>query len=368
MLKKIIIIGAGPIGCYLAQLLKLYGFSPLLIEEHEEVGRPVHCTGLVGKSVFSEQGRIKLPQAAVLNVINGAIIRYKGQSFTVKRNNVAYVIDRERFDKGLSTGLNILFSHRFLGLERFKSKGFIIDTDKGEYFADLVIGADGANSFVRKILNPISSNINSYKGLQVRMLTKVKQIDLVSVYIKKNTFFWVVPEGANVVKVGTISDRPFQDMQEFLKEVKIKGDVLEKFGGMVSVGVCRNTAKDNIALVGDAACQMKPLTFGGIYFGLKSANMLATCIKENRLEDYDSTWKREFSFEIKIGVKIKNAYSRMDDKDIGMFFKLFKENRNLLERYGDFENHSRFIMEVIKKPVLYPRLGKLLRFIFETIL
>ena len=76
-IKKVVIIGAGPVGCYLAQLLRKRGLSPLLIEEHKEIGRPIHCAGLVGKRVFDE-ARIFISASCVLNVINGAVVHLDG--------------------------------------------------------------------------------------------------------------------------------------------------------------------------------------------------------------------------------------------------------------------------------------------------
>jgi flavin-dependent dehydrogenase len=37
-------------------------------------------------------------------------------------------------------------------------------------------------------------------------------------------------------------------------------------------------------LVGDAACQINPLTGGGLSYSLQSAVILADCIKEGKLE------------------------------------------------------------------------------------
>ena len=364
MSKKIVIVGAGPIGCYTAQLLKRYGYDPLLLEEHTEVGRPLHCTGLVGRKVFSEKRPFMPPASAILNEINGAVIHYNNQSFVLKRKGVAYVIDREKFDKGLSAGLNILYANRFLGIEKYRS-GYIIDTEKDQLFADIVIGADGSNSSVRNIINNNTNNIAAYRGVQFRMKTELRDRDLVEVYLKDSFFFWVVPESESIVRVGTISDNPYQNLQDFIGENKIKGEVLDKFGGLVSIGICKYTVKDNIALVGDAACQLKPLSYGGIYFGLRAAAILADCIKRNRLSDYDLLWKKELAFEIKIGLKAKELASRLNKRELEKVFKLLKEQKSFIEKMGDFENHSRFVLDMIKNPRIYPQLGNLIRIIFK---
>jgi len=369
MTQKVIIVGAGPIGCYAAQILKSYGYDPLLIEEHSEVGRPLHCTGLVGQRIFQEKRPLnfKLPSASIKNIINGAIFHYDGEHFSVQRQKVAYVIDRERFDKELSRGLDIVYENKFLGLEKNNS-GYVVETDKDEFRADVVVGADGANSTLRKILNPDTDNISPYKGVQLRIKIKSRYKDFVEVYLRKPALLWIVPEAQDIIRVGAISENPHCDLQNFLKETKIKGDILDRFGGVVVVGICATTARDNIALVGDAACQMKPLTYGGLYFGLKAADILVECIKKGHITDYDRIWKKEFVSEIKIGLKIKQIYNRLEHKEFKEIFKLLKTQKSLIEKIGDFENHSRLFLEIIKKPSLYPQIGSFFSMLFKKII
>lgn len=366
MPKKIVIIGAGPIGCYTAQLLKLYGFNLLVIEEHNEVGRPVHCTGLVGERVFAEKRPFKLPVSSVINTINGAVIHLDGQSFTLNRKHVAYVIDREKFDKGLSRGLNILYQNKFLGFEKTGS-GYIIGTDKESIPADIIIAADGANSAVRQFLKQ-DGNIRHFKGVQFRIRLKLKQEDLVETFLKQPSFFWIVPEGDGIVRVGTISDNPFRDLDSFIKDRPVKGEVLERFGGLVSIGICESTVKNNIALVGDAACQLKPLSYGGIYFGLKAATILAGCIKENKIDDYDALWKKELLAEISLGLKAKDIYNSLTDEELKTIFRLLKNQKELIEKMGDFENHSQLLLALIRKPQLYTQFGKVLQIIIKKLI
>ena len=44
---KIVIIGAGPIGCYAAYLLAKEGYCVDIYENHSYVGSPIQCTGLL---------------------------------------------------------------------------------------------------------------------------------------------------------------------------------------------------------------------------------------------------------------------------------------------------------------------------------
>ena len=48
-----VIVGAGPIGGYLAQKLAKNNLRVLILEEHQEIGRPFQCAGLVNpKAMF----------------------------------------------------------------------------------------------------------------------------------------------------------------------------------------------------------------------------------------------------------------------------------------------------------------------------
>ena len=43
----VVVIGGGPIGGYLSRRFNEFGHSVLIIEEHDEIGRPFQCAGLV---------------------------------------------------------------------------------------------------------------------------------------------------------------------------------------------------------------------------------------------------------------------------------------------------------------------------------
>lgn len=352
---KIVIVGAGPIGCYAAQLLKKDGFRPVLIEEHREVGKPIHCAGLIGKDVFKDS-KIPLSKKSIINTINGATIHLDEERISLNRKEVAYVIDREIFDKELGKDLEIGYKIKFLGLEKINS-GYIIETDKGDIKADLVIGADGALSSIRQAIGAKSS-VKYLKGVQFRMRTNLKEKDFVHVYLKKPYFYWLIPETKNTIRVGVISENPYHNLLDFLKENSIKGEVLEKFAGSISIGLCQ-ILKERVALVGDAGCQMKPSTYGGIYYGMRAAEILSMCIKEDRLEKYPEIWRERFEKEIKIGLKIRKIYETLTSDNLKKIFCLIKKESRLIEKIADFENHSLSFFRLIRDSIFSKEIGSI---------
>ncbi len=45
----VIIVGAGPVGGYLARKFREEKFDVLILEEHDQIGRPSSCAGLVNR-------------------------------------------------------------------------------------------------------------------------------------------------------------------------------------------------------------------------------------------------------------------------------------------------------------------------------
>ncbi len=377
---KIVIVGAGPIGCYTAQLLKKCGINSFrIIEEHDEVGRPVRCAGIVGKPVF-EDSLIPLSRDSILNQINGALFFYRGDSFKIERSGVALVIDREKFDKELSQGLEVECGIRLLRIEEEQDKvsRYRLKTNQGDIWADMVIGADGPRSRVKKFIDSKGNNSNCcdgsdshdlgetnfYKGVQYRIKLEDEFFsrEMTRVYMREGIpfFVWIIPEGDGIIRLGVIAENGRRELERVIEEEGIKGEIIDRLAGIIPLGLCQSVYK-KVAVVGDAARQVKPLTGGGIYYGMKAAEILVECIQEGALAEYDKRWKSKFGREIKFGLWARKVYERLNksEHELEDIFLLLKENADFIERAANFENHSLVFREAFKRPKIFVKAGKI---------
>ena len=159
-----------------------------------------------------------------------------------------------------------------------------------------------------------------------------------------------------------------------MERLGIQGEVVEKNGGTIPIGMCE-LVKDKAALVGDAACQIKPITSGGIFYGMKSAEILSDAIKDGDLSIYKKKWAEEFEQEIKVCLLARYIMENMDGDVLKRVFSYLRENVGLIEKIGDFENHSSILWSLVLNPRTYPTIGSLLmgmvknpKFILRSIL
>ncbi|AIF69804.1 hypothetical protein PAP_07060 [Palaeococcus pacificus DY20341] len=362
MAYDVMIIGAGPVGSYLATLLAR-DFNVLVVEQKSSFGEKA-CTGIIGAESYEKLG---LPKKAVLNAFRGAKFYSKIQSFKIERKSPqAYMVDRRVLERELARkailkGAEYSLSTKFL---EFKNGRALLQkhSDVFEVEAKVYIGADGVHSRVAQAIGAKSKG-EFLPGFEMEIIGNFDNPDFVEVWVDKELnedfFFWVAPIDENLARVGTIGR--LDSLYKFLK-IRMLTDksAIEFKAGSVGIGVRKPWVRRNVALVGDAALQLKPLTAGGIAYGMFCAHALAYALKEGDLKRYEkicSDIKREISF----GLRARKLFKALNQEQMEKIFELLstKEAREVIEQTADFDEHAKTIKALLKHPRLLAKALKI---------
>ena len=322
---KIAIIGAGPVGNYCASLLAKKGYEVDIYEDNKKVGIPIQCTGIVTSTI---KEILPIKKEFLVNEMKYVEAFSSGKA-TIKAKSKDLIINRTKFDQYLANkaqdnGATLHLSSRFITAKdntvAIKQKNKLIEKK-----ADIIIGAEGVNSQVSKLINKPNilnnKNYQPYKGKQALIQGNFNK-DTYNVYfgsISPKFFGWVVPENNKFARVGLATqDNPTKYFQNFLKKLKLhKNKIIDHQGGLIPIhNPNLRIQKKNIYLLGDAATQIKSTTGGGIIPGLKCAQQLVKSIENN--QDYRKNTKKIYK-GLKLNLFVRKLLDKMNDNDYDTF-------------------------------------------------
>lgn len=326
-----IIIGSGPSGSTLARKLSKDGYKVLLIEKHS-LPRYKACGGGITSRCY------KLLDLDIRNYIED--ITYKilfifdnNKSICLKTDKpIIYQIDRIKFDKYLvdkavECGCKVHDDERFLDFYK-TDKGIVVKTDKSEYEAKVLVGADGINSNVAYKAN--LKNGNKGIALEAEVYTEKENIEekkgevIVDFSVIKCGYGWIFPKSDRLsIGVGTFLNKS-ADIKEKLNNLLTKNMIsnnaeIKVYGHQLSFpdgneGIYNS---DKIILIGDATGLADPFTGEGIYNAILTANISYDVInkylnKKCEFDEYTERIKKEVIPDIKWAYRLSLfAYNNM---------------------------------------------------------
>ncbi len=299
------VVGAGPAGSTAARFLSEMGHKVILIDRKEVVGIPKQCAeGLFG-SCFPEfstaTGDFITGKARYLQVVfpNHASYRVRGD---------LYMLDRPSFDQHLlrlaeRSGAEVVLGRK---VENVDPESGEVHLKGGETIrAKTIIGADGP---VSRVARSMGIRNRLVPAAQVEMTWPFD--DAIYAYIDHdlgphnsptthNSYScWIFPKNergtANVGCFGTVPT-----LERFISKYKIEGEVLEKNGGAIPLGLPPRLQQGRAVLIGDAGGLTNPFTGGGLYPAARSARIAADAIDwflrgETKNIEYESRMRKDF--------------------------------------------------------------------------
>ena len=142
------IIGAGPVGNYLAYLLAKSGYKVEVYEDHNQIGCPIQCTGIVTSTI---KQLMDMNQDFLVNTVSRIRIYSPDNNFIeIKMKDLNYIVDRTKFDSYFAKKAKKLGVKYNLGWKFLDFKNGVMKFNKGEKKTDVLVGADGPNSLVAR--------------------------------------------------------------------------------------------------------------------------------------------------------------------------------------------------------------------------
>jgi digeranylgeranylglycerophospholipid reductase len=359
----VVVVGGGPAGLIAARELASAGFSVRVVEEHDVIGAPVHCTGVLGLDAFAELG---LSRRAIVGAADSArFISPNGTTVVIRAEGVrAAVVDRAIFDRELAdaavaAGATIHTGVRVVGVARARKSVTIraVDADLEARAAILACGA--SYRFNRALGLGVPDVLVHSAQLEVPF----PPLDELQVHfgrtIAPGGFAWVVPfgrGGTTFARVGLFCERDagarFQAFASVIRSAhRIEEPWPEPRLRALPLGPVPRTWTDRILAVGDAAGLVKPTTGGGIYYGLLTGHLAAGVLAEalavdrldgRRLKEYERRWRARLGPEIRAGLAFRGVAARLNDVAVDHLMELARVDGivPLLQQTADFNWHQ----------------------------
>ena len=360
----VVVIGAGPGGGSAALHCARLGLRTLILEEHAEIGTPVHC-GECLSEVAVQNLELDLPEEVISLHVKGIRVLFPND-VEKKLTEPGYVLEKHLFerwliDESVKEGAVFKNSHKVKGMvKNFELENQFSNwkiTGEGELFplhTKIIIDASGVAGVSSKILQN-SNQIEVIAGFQYEMV-EVENDGYLDFYIwpkyAPHGYVWMIPKNQGRANVGLVTTEKkgaikFLDSfinDTYLHENKIvnpswkpSGNKIKPFGGTIPIsGPRNNTIDDGLIMIGDAAGFTSPLFEGGSHLAMKSgkyaAEVASRAIKKGifskiGLKEYEQLWKSEFPPYNKI-LKGKNALYNLSNEELAIMASCMPDEMN----------------------------------------
>ncbi len=345
------VIGAGPAG--LLTSLYIRDREVIIFEEHNTVGKPEHCTGLIGLNTTLFFTRI-LGWKIIDNKYYGIYFHTPiGDYKLFFKEPIAYHVNRpmleeKLLDKVNERGHRVVFNVRVKPSRKpggFRASGRSFQVEK-------IIAAEGPLSLFRRVFyEPIHEKLY---GIQMLIRSRALDTNYFHVVYDKHIpefFGWIVPLDHDLILAGYALSQhrihPYRLIDRLIRKTGYsRGSVIKSFGGIIPVGkpIGKPSVNNKVFFVGDSIPFTKTYTGGGLYGIALYAPILGSAINFGEyglLRKYFNHLRKHFMSEYRVTNIFRRIGYWIPPVIVEFLYRLG------LVSPRDYDEHSRLIHRVL---------------------
>lgn len=337
----VLIVGAGPAGSNAAiSYKKLNPSLRVGLIDKAIFPRDKSCGDAIGPGVISALKRFNNehilddePQVVSTTLYGPDNIGIQNYIPEVKNkdDSIVYVIPRIDLDNRIlnlakNSDVDVIEGLNFVSFEEDVNKNIVVkfkNQDEEFLFSTrLLIGADGANSRIRKQLN-LKPNSDWHKAIAIRAY--VDSPNYIEIFKERTLMFeinvsaekgyaWAFPSKGSLLNIGIgVPVSIFKKdklninklLEDFINQLESRGVIVENIRKQKSYMLPFASSRPklnkdmNVALIGDASSMINPMSGEGIFYGMEAGYLLAKNTNEligsDKLSSGISKYEKEFS-------------------------------------------------------------------------
>jgi geranylgeranyl reductase family protein len=345
----LLILGAGPAGAFAAELLAARGVRVALFDGRPP-GEPKACGGGVTAKALKAWPQLLNAVGRTVNELD--MYSPSGKRLHLKLDEPFAIYSRVAFDSYLrdrakEAGAEV-FSEKISGKKIKRTEtAWVLKSTINEYAGDIMVGADGANSSIAKMLaGPLPpSDMEVAFGYRAPLPANGEAPTVVAFLPRWVGYAWAFPRLDHIsFGIATTQEafahQPLDDLlwrfmigyyqqREGTKvrfwssdknhstgTARIKDDLkstAERYAARIpglaeKTWDTRRVCGEGWALLGDAAGFADPVTGEGIYYALRSAQLFAECYLAGQPLAYEQRWREDFGAELRRAAHMRQRF------------------------------------------------------------